>query len=246
MSFHDSRDSLLGNAGIFGLDGLSLGILGDFWRRVTSTVSLFAHDSALGLEKSLLGHAGLLLGRGVVPVAGDVEVVAEDIADFLEGAAFGLGEEEVDDEPVDGARDDEDEVELPADLVEGDGGADQRDFAGEVECRETQGDAVGPQVVREDLGDVDVLRGVDEEAPPADVEPDEEHGGVEAGFVGRVEERRGQGAQEDEGRNASCGPDEHEEASAEAVNIQCGPGVADDGECGPACVEEEWDRATEA
>lgn len=247
------RDLLGGPAGVLGLDGLGLAVIllddllgGRSLVGVGSAVALFAHDASLGLAQGLLGHAGLLLGRGVVPVAGDVEVVAEDVADLLEGAAFGLGEEEVDDDPVDGAGDDEDEVELPADLVEGHGGADQGDLAGQVEGRQAQGDAVGAEVVGEDLGHVDVLGGVDEEAPPEDVEPDEEDGRVEPGLVGGVEERRRQGTQEDQGGDATRRPDEHEEASAEAVNIEGSPGVADDGERGPACIEQERDRAAES
>ena len=53
-------------------------------------------------------------------------------------------------------------------------------------------------MIREDLRDVDVLRGVDEEAPPEDVEEDEENGGAESGCVGRVQVLGREGAEEDD------------------------------------------------
>lgn len=59
-------------------------------------------------------------------------------------------------------------------------------------------------MVRPDLADVHVLGRVDEEAPPKDVEPDEEDGGIEGGGVVGAEEACCEGCFEDEGDCAAC------------------------------------------
>jgi len=43
---------------------------------------------------------------------------------------------------------------------------------------------LGTEVIGPDLGDVNVLRGVDEEAPPENLEPDEENSSIQSVLVG--------------------------------------------------------------
>lgn len=69
---------------------------------------------------------------------------------------------------------------LPSDIVQGHWCSYQRDLRGQVEKRQPESGALAAYMVRPDLADVNVLRGVDEEAPPDDVEPDEEDYDVSA------------------------------------------------------------------
>jgi len=62
-------------------------------------------------------------------------------------------------------------------------------------------------MVREYFCDVDVLRCVDEEAPPENIEEDEEDGRAETGDVGGVEKLGGERAQENDAGGAARGTD---------------------------------------
>jgi hypothetical protein len=87
-----------------------------------------------------------------------------------------------------GTRNDQNQVKLPADLIQRHRRRNERDLTGQVESGQTHCHSRGPQMVGEDLGHVDILCGVDEETPPDDVEPDEEDTRAETGFIVRVEE----------------------------------------------------------
>ena len=91
-----------------------------------------------------------------------------------------------------------------------------------------------------------VLCGINKETPPKDIEEDEEHRGVQPSSVSRIEKFGGECAQENDAGSAADGADEHKQPAAEAVNGQGGDGVAEDGEGGPAGVEEEGVEAREA
>lgn len=91
-------------------------------------------------------------------------------------------------------------------------------------------------MIREDLSNVNVLRSVDEETPPEDVKEDEENSSAETGNVIRVEILGSESAEEDDAGGAANATNEQEEATAEAVNVECCPDVAEDGEGGPAGV----------
>lgn len=58
----------------------------------------------------------------------------EDVVELLEGAVLGLGDEEVDDDGLDGVPDDEDDVRVPADALHGDG---PRELVEEHGCAQT-------------------------------------------------------------------------------------------------------------
>lgn len=127
---------------------------------------LFTHSPPLGLSQCLLLHLLSFLLRGTVPVTGHVQVVTKQITNLFQRATFGLGKQEVLNDNVDRAGNNEDQVKLPADAIQGDRSTDKRHFTCEIESRQTQCDAVGPKMVGENLGNVDVLGCVDEEAPP--------------------------------------------------------------------------------
>jgi hypothetical protein len=116
----------------------------------------------------LLRDPSLLLFANPIPVIRDIRV-AKQATNLLERAPLGLGEEQVDEPDVHDRRTYEHEVEAPADLVERDGRADEADLAGEVEARQAERDTLRAEMVGEDLGEVNVLGCVDEEAPPEDV-----------------------------------------------------------------------------
>jgi hypothetical protein len=186
---------------------------------------LFINLPALRHMQSALVNPLPLLLSDAIPLIRNMRV-AKQRSNLFQRAALCLGEHKVDDCDVEGARADEHEVEAPANPVEGDGRGDERDFRGEVEGREAEGGAGGAEVVGEDLGDVDVLRCVDEEAPPEDVEEADENGGFEAGAVGCVEEGCGESAEEDGGGQASACADEQHGAAADFVNVKGSPCVS--------------------
>ncbi len=90
-----------------------------------------------------------------------------------------------------------------------------------------------------------VLCGIDEKAPPEDIEKDEEDRGIQSRGVSCVEKLGGECAEEDDAGGAADGSDQHEETAAEAVERKGCDGVAEDGEGGPAGVEEEGTEARE-
>ena len=74
-------------------------------------------------------------------------------------------------------------------------------------------------MVRPNLRDVGVLRGVNEEAPPHACEPDEEDCCVQARRIGRVELSGCESAKEDHrGRDACCAY-QQKSAAAEAIDV---------------------------
>lgn len=91
-------------------------------------------------------------------------------------------------------------------------------------------------MIREDFRQINVLRCVDEEAPPEDVEEDEEHRCVQSSGVTGAEEFCCQGTQEDDGCDAAERADQHESPAAEAVDCEGGDGVTEDGEGCPYCI----------
>lgn len=115
-------------------------------------------------------------------------------------------------------------------------------------------------MVRPNLADVDILCSVDEEAPPDDVEPNEEDydvsadqnrinmlsyltSGVQSGLVRRSEKLSSEcGLKYQRYNTASCS-DEQECSPPESINVQRCPSVANDGEGSPASVEQQWAEA---
>jgi len=81
-------------------------------------------------------------------------------------------------------------------------------------------------MIREDLSEVNVLRGINEEAPPEDIEEDEEDSSPQTGFVGGVEECRSQCAETDDARSRTTSTDEHEYAAAESIDVKCCPSIS--------------------
>lgn len=169
----------------------------------------------------------LLLGRGAVIMDGDL--FAEGDVDVLERALLGLGEEEEDVDPVDGGDADQDEEELPLDDFEGDGACDQDDDAGRVQADHADGHALRPDVRREDLGQVQVLRGVDEGRPEEDEEEDEEDGGPLARDVGGAEVLRLHGAFAGQRDEDAAQAGEEEDPSPDPVDEEGGENVAGEG-----------------
>jgi len=101
-------------------------------------------------------------------------------------------------------------------------------------------------VIRPDLGDVHILRRINEETPPQYEEPDEEDRRVQASRVGCVEELFCQGAQEDERDcHARC-TDEEKGAAAELVDVQGRPDIPKDGKGRPAGIQEQRNVAGQA
>ncbi len=166
----------------------------------------------------------LLLGRGAIVMHGDL--FAKGDIDVFERALLGLGEEEEDVDPMDGGDADEDEEELPRDDVEGDGAGDQDDDAGRVQTDHADGHALGADVRREDLGQVQVLRGVHEGRPEEDEEEDEEDGGALARLVGGAEVLRLHGAFTGQRDEDAAEAGEEEDASADPVDEEGGENVA--------------------
>jgi len=138
----------------------------------------------------------LLLRRGMIIMHGDL-LPKRDI-DILQAPLLCLREEEIHIKPVDRRRDDEDQEELPADLVQRDRARHKQDYGGEVEADHADGHAGRPEVRGEDLAEVEVLRRVDAGAPEADEEEDEEDGGFLTRRVGAAEVFGLQGDFEDE------------------------------------------------
>ena len=101
-------------------------------------------------------------------------------------------------------------------------------------------------MIREDLSDVDILRGVHEKRPPEDKEEHEKHSSAESGKVVGSQILCGEGAEEDERDDAAHGAGEEIRSSSKAVDGESSPAVSDHGEAVPAGVEEERDRAGEA
>lgn len=94
-----------------------------------------------------------LLLAEIIPVARDVRV-AKQGTNLFQGTTLGFGEEEVQCDDVEGARNDEHEIESPANAVHGNGGGNQSHLRGQVERSETQRNASGPKMVGEDFGNV--------------------------------------------------------------------------------------------
>lgn len=100
-------------------------------------------------------------------------------------------------------------------------------------------------------GSMDVVEGlvlcsIDKETPPENVKENKEHRGVQARGVSRIKKLSSQRAKENDAGGAADGADEHVQPATEAIDCQCGDGVAEDGEGGPAGVEEEGAEAGEA
>jgi hypothetical protein len=101
-------------------------------------------------------------------------------------------------------------------------------------------------VIWPDLADVNILSGVNEEAPPQNEEPDEENSRVQTSCVCRVEVGCSQSAQEDERDCHACCSDKQECSPSPAIDVQCCPDVADDGECRPASIQQQRSEALES
>jgi hypothetical protein len=119
---------------------------------------------------------------------------ASSTYNFFKSPTFRFREEQVNQDDVYHARADQNQIELPADLVQSHWRSDQCNLGGQIETRQAKRNSLRPKMIREDFGDVDVLCGVDEEAPPEDVEEDEEDGSSQTSGVVCVEERGCQGA----------------------------------------------------
>ena len=117
-------------------------------RNVTSVVLMSLVDSLIlynGTFKLLL-----LLVCSTIVVDGDL--LPKLHIDVFETAAFGFGTHEVNEDDVEEGRHDEDEEELPLDLVQADGTGDQDDDVGEVETHHAEGRTLTADVSWEDLG----------------------------------------------------------------------------------------------
>ena len=91
-------------------------------------------------------------------------------------------------------------------------------------------------MIRPDLADVDILRGVDEETPPKNEEPDEEDSRVQPRLIRSVEVCCCQSAEEYERhRHARCS-DEKKGPPSPAIDVKRCPDVANDRERRPACI----------
>lgn len=172
--------------------------------------------------------------------------ITEQRANLFKGLSFRFWEEEVQRDEITSGRDDQDQIELPADTIESHRCADESDFGGEVEDGETKRNALWTEMVGEDLRDVDVLRRVHEERPPEDEEEHEEDGCAKTGEVGGVEVFRGESAEEDQRDDAPHRAEEEVRPSPEPVDRECRPAVSNHCEAVPAGVEEERDVACEA
>lgn len=155
-----------------------------------------------------LGHLAvqgqLFVGAELVDVQGDL--VPEQPRDFLEGEELGLGEELPHQAGPDQGQQDEQDVEAPADLDERDGSGLRVDERGGEQARHREPRALGAQGRREDLGAVDVARGVHGAPVEEDEEEQEEDAEPVADTVRGASERGDHGGEADErARTAGLG-----------------------------------------
>lgn len=125
-------------------------------------------------------------------------LITKSTRNLLEGKLVRLGEPHPVDEDGEEVEGDEDEVEPPLQRVEGHGRDLRQPDVGHGHGEDGEGVAVAAQVLREDLGDEDPDRAVEEERVASGVEEDEGDAGGGAGDVAAVSEEARHDDEEDE------------------------------------------------
>lgn len=157
----------------------------------------------------------LLLGEGSLRgVAG-----FEDLVELLEGASLGFGDEKVDHDSLESAPDNEDDVGLPANLLEGDGPGKLVKETGGVDSERGEGHTLGTHLVREDFDGVESL----ERSPANRVEhaehEDEANGTTGSSDVASVEVDTSGDSDGNPDKGERGVGEEEERATAEPVNL---------------------------
>jgi hypothetical protein len=169
----------------------------------------------------------------------DRHLFAKGKIDVFQRPLFGFREEEVDVQEMQSSRDDEDQEELPTDLVQCDGASDQKDDGSEVKPHHTNSHALTSDMCWEDFSQVQELTSVEECGPEKDEEEDEEDGGSLACDIVSAEERCLHRSLTTQGNHDSSETCEHERSATDLVNEEGGEDVAGEGGGDPEGREEE-------
>ena len=140
---------------------------------------------------------------------------------------------------MNGRDDDKDKEELPRDNLQRDRPGNKDNDTSHIQTHHTDGHTLAADVRREDLRQIQVLRGVNEGRPEEDEEEDEEDGGALPGHVVGAEVSGQHRAFADERNYNAADPGEHEGATTDPVDEEGCEDIAREGERYPERAEEE-------
>lgn len=164
----------------------------------------------------------LLLGERSVPGVASLE----DLVELLKSAALGLGDEEVDDEDLEGTPRNEDDVGLPSDLLKGNGPGELVEETSSVDGERGEGHTLGTLLEGEDLDGVEGLERSETNGVEHAEHEDEADSGAGSGSVASVEVDTGGDGNGNPDEGERDVGEEEERATSEPVNL----GGTDNGE----------------